>query len=168
MRNLINVACFQAVWWSAILGAGAGRPWLGVIVAAVALPAWWLYSGNLRRESSTAAGAAALGWSFDALLVFAGALAFPAVAQLGEPVPLWMVALWVGFAATLAASMSWLRDKPLAAVLFGAVGGPLAYEAGRRLGAVELGPNGLAFVAAEWAVATPLLGWFSARMESFK
>ena len=124
-----------------------------------------LLTGRLRQEASVAASAAALGWGLDASLVGLGALAFPATAQFGSPVPAWMIALWVAFAATLSTSMAWIREKPALAVLFGAVGGPLAYEAGRRLGAVELGPNGLAAVAAEWALATPLLGWLSTRTE---
>ena len=166
MRNLINLACFQAVWWSSILGAAAGCPWTGVLVAALVLPSWWLYSARPRQEASVAAGAAVLGWCLDASLVGLGSLAFPAAAQLGSPVPVWMVALWAGFAATLSTSLAWLRNKPAAAALFGAVGGPLAYEAGRRLGAVELGPNGLAAVAAEWAIATPVLGWLARRLEA--
>lgn len=42
------------------------------------------------------------------------------------------MALWAAFAMTLQHSMQWLLARPLAAVLFGAMGGPLAYSGAAR------------------------------------
>jgi hypothetical protein len=71
-----------------------------------------------------------------------------------------MLALWVNFALAIDA-LAWLGRRPvLAAMLAGAVGGPLSYLAGARLGAVTLGPSepvALAAVAVVWMVAMPLL-----------
>ena len=163
MRNVGLLVGYQAIWWSAILGAGAGRPWIGVVVAAALIPAWWMLSGQFGAEALLSAAAAGLGWTLDALASATGALGFPEAARLGEPAPLWMVAMWVGFAALLSGPLAWLNRRPAVAALCGAAGGPLAYEAGSCLGAVELGPNAWLVIAAEWAVATPVLGWIAGR-----
>lgn len=81
--------------------------------------------------------------------------------------PAWMVALWVNFACTLHASLRWLLGRPLLAALLGALGGPLSYAAGARLGALSLGGDAtgsLVAVAIEWAVALPLLTLLAARV----
>jgi hypothetical protein len=65
--------------------------------------------------------------------------------------------------------MSWLRDRYLVSAVFGAVGGPLAYLAGVRLGAAILGPSqraALIVVAIEWAFAMPLLLWIARQAQS--
>ena len=48
------------------------------------------------------------------------------------PGPAWIATLWVAFAMTLQHSLQWLMARPLAAVLFGAIGGPLAYWGASR------------------------------------
>lgn len=53
-------------------------------------------------------------------------------------VPIWILALWLGFATTLNVSLAWMQGKTITAVLFGAVGGPLAYLGAQKLGAVVL------------------------------
>jgi len=103
-------------------------------------------------------GAAVLGYVADSTLALSGLLAFPPGARLGAPSPVWMVALWMNFAATLGVSLKWLQSRPFIGTLLGAVGGPLAYWAGQDLGALRIaGWPGLAAVAAVWAAATPLL-----------
>jgi hypothetical protein len=65
--------------------------------------------------------------------------------------------------------MSWLADRYLVGAVFGAVGGPLAYLAGVRLGAAILGPSqtaALIVVAIEWALAMPLLLWIARQSQS--
>jgi len=56
-------------------------------------------------------------------------------------------------------SLGWLRDRYLLATLFGAIGGPLAYYSGAKLGATETLPTtgGLLILALGWGVMTPLL-----------
>ena len=73
--------------------------------------------------------------------------------------PPWMIGLWLNFAATLNQSLGWLHGRPLLAALFGAIGGPLAYYGGARLGATETLPGieGMVLLAIGWGVMTPLL-----------
>ena len=76
-----------------------------------------------------------------------------------------MVCLWLNFAATLNASLAWLRGRTLLAALFGGVGGPLAYYGGAKMGATAALPTsaGLLVLATGWALMTPLLVRLAAR-----
>ena len=63
------------------------------------------------------------------------------------------------FATTLNVSMRWLRGRPALAAAFGAIGGPMAYFAGQKLGGIELVNPLAAFIAlgVGWAVMMPTL-----------
>jgi hypothetical protein len=167
--TLLNAAGSQICWWVCILGAASGRPWLGpaAVSAFVALHLWRAVPSAARgRELRLLASAAVLGYASDSVLVLGGVLSFPAQAALGWPSTVWMVALWVGLAATLRSSMSWLQGRPLVSAVVGALSGPLAYAAGERLGAASLGPTpavALSIVGIEWAIAMPLLAWMAKR-----
>jgi hypothetical protein len=133
-----------------------------------ALGCAWTASGRHQRRArmALAALAALLGFLGDSALVLTGLLSFPPQAALGWPSALWMVALWVNLALTLDSSLAWLRGRYRAAVLFGALGGPLAYAAGVRVGAAAIGPSaavGLSAVAVVWAAAMPVLLWLAER-----
>ena len=45
MKNLINIVAFQGVWFTSVLGAAHGRPWLGAL-AFVPFLAWQLRSSS--------------------------------------------------------------------------------------------------------------------------
>ncbi len=156
---LVNFIAFQACWFANVLGAAHGVPWTGPLVTAA-----WLavHLGALRAQAPLEArvliAAAVLGWLADSGLVMAGLVAFPEAARLGGPSPVWMVALWVVFASTLRHSLGWLRGRWLLGAALGAVGGPLAYLGGEALGAIAVaGTAGVAAVAVQYALATPLL-----------
>ena len=75
-------------------------------------------------------------------------------------VPPWIAALWFLFATLPRHSLGWLRGRVGLAVLLGALGGPLSYLGGVRLGAVEPGPEPLwtwVGLGIEYAVLTPLM-----------
>jgi hypothetical protein len=65
--------------------------------------------------------------------------------------------------------MGWLKGRPWLAVAFGAVGGPLAYLAGNRLGGVEMSEPALALLVQGlgWAAMMPLLLRLAARLNGF-
>src|SRR5205085_49591 len=74
--------------------------------------------------------------------------------------PLWMVSLWMVFATTLNHSLRWLASRPWAAALAGGIGGPLAYFAGEKLGALSIEsplPAAFTFIGFLWAIALGLL-----------
>jgi hypothetical protein len=62
--------------------------------------------------------------------------------------------------------MRWMSGRYLLAALFGAIGGPLSYLAGARLGAMSFIDTGAAVtaLAVGWGLAMPLLMWLAARL----
>ena len=159
VRKIMNFIAFQAAWFAAVLGAAYGMPWLGVAAVPAALALHLALSPNGRPELVLALAAAATGFVFDSVLVASGSFSpIPYV----FPVPfssLWMVMLWVNLATTMNVSMGWLSGRYALAAVFGAIGGPLAYYSGAKLGAMTAmpGPAGLAAIGIAWAIAMPLL-----------
>lgn len=160
---LINFLTFQLAWFATVFFAAAGRPYVGVLVTCV-----WVFchlhaAGNRRvAELQLFVIAGVTGYLIDSIQVLAGNMSFPLHTLLGGPSPLWMVALWVNFAATLNYSMKWLHGHPVLAALLGAIAGPLTYYTGSQLGAIEIKGNiALFMIALQWLIATPLLVWFA-------
>ena len=154
-----NVLIFQACWFACVLGAAKGLPWAGVVVTAAAL-AWHLrHAGGRSTELRLLVVAALAGLAFETLLMQAGWVSFAEGVVVEGVAPVWMVALWLAFATTLNVSLRWLQDHLALAALLGAVGGPLSYWAGARLGALVLLDPSAALIAigAGWALLTPAL-----------
>lgn len=159
MNVWVNVAAFQVGWFACVLGGARGMPWAGTAIA-LGVVAIHLYNApRPRHEALLIMFAAVLGLAADTLLIRAGWLVFSSGAIVPGAAPHWIVAMWMIFATTLNVSLRWMKKRWLLAVGFGAVGGPLAYVAGAKLGAVIL-PEPIAAlvaVAAVWALAMPLL-----------
>ena len=158
MRSVVNFGAFQIGWFAAVLGAGHGMPWLGVAIVPFVLLVNLALSADRRQELVVALVAAVMGFAVDTGLVAAGVFA-PVPFLVPRPFsPLWMVMLWVNQATTLNGCLAWLRGRYLAGSLFGAIGGPLAYLSGARLGAASLPSTaGLVILGITWACAFPAL-----------
>ncbi len=159
-RPIANFVLFQICWLANCVGAGVGWPQLGPLVTALWITLHLSALGEDRiSEAWILLAAAAFGYAADSLLVMLEFIQFPLHARLGGPSPLWMVALWVGFAATLRHALRWLGGRYVLAALLGAIGGPLAYRAGEALGAIQIPDplSGLTAVSVEWLLAMPLL-----------
>jgi len=158
MRAVVNFIAFQIGWFAAVLGAGHGMPWLGVVIVPLVLLLNLVLSRDWRQELIVAFAAAVMGFGVDTGLVAAGVFA-PVPFWVPRPFsPPWMVMLWVNQATTLNSCMAWLRGRYLAGALFGAIGGPLAYLSGAKLGAASLpSTDGLVILGITWAVAFPAL-----------
>ena len=159
VKMLLNAALFQVAWFAAILGAGGGKAWLGPLVLVPVLTINLVMASDRRGELKLWAAAGIIGFLFDTALVAAGEFA-PRRHLFPYPFsPPWMVGLWIGFAATLNQSLGWLHARPLLAAMFGAVGGPLAYYGGARLGATVAipGVEEVMILSIGWGVMTPLL-----------
>lgn len=113
------------------------------------------------------AGAVLLGLVADSVLLATGWIAYPNGDWLPGLAPYWIVCLWALFATTLNVSMRWLSGRYLLAAVFGAIGGPLSYLAGARLGAMSFvdAVPALIALAIGWACAMPFLVWLAARLE---
>lgn len=168
MSSLYNFCAFQLAWFACVLGAAQGLSWAGPLAVAVLVAwhlrraAWW------RREVALLLFAALIGLSFDSLLSALEWVQYRGAAPVPEAAPYWIVSLWVAYATTLNVSLSWLKGRLPLAVAFGAVGGPLAYLGGARLGALALtGEWAVPALAFGWAVLTPLLVVLAQHFDGF-
>jgi hypothetical protein len=156
---IINFINFQLGWFACALGAAAGWPWAGVAVV-FAIVAWHLSRViEPRRELTLILAAAGIGALWDSTLAALDWIQYPNGILIDGTAPVWMIALWMLFATTLNVSLAWLKPRLLLAVAFGAVGGPLAYLGGAKLGALVFVHETPALVALAlgWGVLTPVL-----------
>lgn len=161
---LINLLSFQAGWFASVLGAARGSPWLGPSVVAVLAAFHLARIGEWRAEARFLAVAGAAGVAVESGMIAAG-LYVPRGPVFDFPVaPPWLAAMWVNFGTTPSLSLRFLRGRPFAAALLGAVAGPAAYLAGERLGAIRFESpawRGVLALAVVWGAAVPAL--FAAR-----
>jgi hypothetical protein len=160
IQTLVNVVLLNVGWFSCVLGAAAGLPWIGPVVVAGVVAVHVATVREKHRTFTLLAAAAAFGYVVDSALVLGGAMSFGDAARLGGPSPLWMVALWVNLATAMHVSLGWLCGRPVVAMLIGGIGGPLAYIAGARLGAITFGSGrvvSLAAIAVAWMFAMPVM-----------
>lgn len=160
MKFWLALVAYQAVWFAAVVGAGHGRWWPGVL-GGLAFAAWRLTVSTHRRvEGRLVAVALLLGFVLENLWVRAGLVAYAAPWPWATS-PAWLMALWLAFALTIVPLFGYLHAHPVLATVVGAVGGPLAYlGAARGWHAVMLPPRpwtALLALAAGWAIALPLL-----------
>ncbi|MEP6940250.1 MAG: DUF2878 domain-containing protein [Rudaea sp.] len=166
----VNAIVFQLAWLLTVAAAGRGLGWVGPLVT-VAFAAYTLAcGGNARADRLLVCVAATLGFALDSLWACSHVIEYAATFPAVKIAPLWIVALWVNFALSLNHSLAWLLQRPLLAVLFGAVGGPLSYFiADRSWHAVALGAplaSTLSLLALAWAIVTPLLCILARRLRA--
>jgi len=168
-RTLLNIARFQLGWFACVLGAAYNMPWMGPLVAVPVITLHLYQADNRRLEIVLMLIAAFVGSLFDQSLLSLGLIKFTSGSLYGYLLPLWMMTLWLMFATTLNVSLRWMRGRTVVAVLFGAVGGPLAYIGGVKLGAMQfLQPTPLLIaLAIGWGIFMPALLWLSTRLDGF-
>ena len=151
-NKLINFIWFQCIWVLAIF---------------TQYDYWWIMVGLLvgfffftRKPYTDALGMVLiviLGTLIDSALTLGGVYVFESPVY-GVPIPLWLIALWAGFALTLGHSLNYLQSHLVICALLGAIFGPVSYWAGARFGAVGF-PNSiistLLILAIIWGVLFP-------------
>jgi hypothetical protein len=158
---LVNAVLFQCVWFAAVIGAGNGLAWPGVLAVAV-------FAAVTLRERATRASdlrliaiAAVLGGLLDSAFVASGLLRYAAQWPVAGLAPAWIVALWINLALALNHSLRWVRPHPAWAAVLGAIAAPLSYlGAARGWDAVAFAEpmwRTLGIVAACWAALMAIL-----------
>lgn len=156
MAALINGLLYQTVWLLCIIGG-----YRGAILAIGLLILHLVLAAKGSQDLPVMLLFLLAGLTLDGLLQMFGFFTF---SESGWPIPFWLAVIWMGFATTVNHSLSWLKTRPHLCSLFGAVGGPLAYWGGCKLGAASFQypmPISLVFLSAIWALVVPLL--FSGR-----
>jgi hypothetical protein len=160
VNNPLNFILFQVGWFACVYPAAHGLEWVGPLVTLgiVALHLV-LTPGALRaRYARWLAGVALIGWTLDSGFKLLGVTSYPTSDSWLAPV--WILSLWLLFALTVHHSLYWLHRFPKVTVLFGLIGGPLAYYSGVRMGATGFAhAPWVSFLGLgiEYAVLTPWL-----------
>lgn len=167
MRFWANLVGYQLVWFAAVIGAGQGNVWSGVLAAGVFVVGQWTWSRQRAADARLIVVALLLGQVIEGSLARNGVVTFAAAWPSANFAPLWILAVWAAFAMTLNHSLGFLQGRTWLSAVFGAVGGPLAYlSAARGWGAVQFAEpmwRALAWLALAWAVAMPLLAHLAQR-----
>jgi hypothetical protein len=170
--RLLNAVGYQAVWITAVSGAGAGLAWPGPLAAVVFAALTLATGGRPMADLRTLALALPIGFTLDSLFAASGWLVYAEGWPGGWAAPLWVWALWTAFAMTLNHSLDFLSGRLALTALLGAVGGPLAYAA--AAGAFDAVSFARPFaevmlvLALAWGAVLPLLVWANHRWTSVR
>jgi hypothetical protein len=147
MNPFINVGINQAIWFLCVLWGNTGA------LFAILLLGLNIFLSQHKRADLQMSGILLFaGISNDGILQHIGFFSFSSP---GEPIPLWLAVIWIALAALPHHSLVWMKKRMLISALFGAVGGPLAYWAGVRLGAATFHwplLSSLSLLAVVWAI----------------
>ena len=170
-KFLLNLGAFQIGWFACVWGGANGMPALGALAVAVIVAVHLFYTAERPgTELALITVAALIGIVWDSALVALGWLSYPSGTLVQGMAPYWIIAMWMLFATTLNVSMGWLKQRYTLAVLLGAVGGPMAYFAGFKLGGVEFKTLalGLGAQAVGWATLMPVLTVLAERLNGMQ
>lgn len=152
MNSLINLFLYNAVWLLCVTGGDRSA-----CVALLLLAVHFLVSSCRKNDVRLAGILLVAGLLIDGTLAAVGFFSFHSP---GFPIPLWLATIWLALATLPNHSLTWLKGRPLLNAVFGAIGGPLAYWGGVRLGAATFNwplPASLLLLAAVWALIWPLV-----------
>ena len=168
-KIFLNFIAFQVAWFACVLGGANDRVLAGTMVVGAVIGLHLALAQRPLPEALLVAVAAVIGLVWDSWLVALGLMSYPTGNIAPGLAPYWIVAMWALFATSLNLSMAWLKGRPWLAALFGAVGGPLAYLAGERLGGLQMPDPVLALGAQAlgWAVLLPMLTRLATRLNGF-
>ncbi len=164
MSGSINYGLYQIGWFACVLGAASGHAGLGLLIGALTEATHIVLARRRRDEITLAISALIIGAAVDMIQIALGTLRFQGSTITPPFPPLWLALLWMQFAATLRFSLRWLT--PGRAVIFGALGGPLAFMGASGLGVVQLDPRvwpSVISLGILWSAAVPALTFLAAR-----
>ena len=156
--KILNFVLFQAAWFVCVLGASYNHTYLALTLSLIILLLHFAIIKKRMLELKLIIIAGLIGLLFDGALLNFDLIIYNDPGLPYPFTPIWIVMLWMIFAMTLNHSLAWLSQKIYVSVLFGAMGGPLAYIAGEKLGAITLlSTNSIITLSIGWALITPIL-----------
>ena len=138
----------QVAWWACVLWMSWFGPAVMLLFIGIHLV---VVREQWRLELMLVMLSGGLGLCLDTVLFRTGSVSYVGDLVLGG-VPLWLIAIWAGFGATLRHSQRLFMDSAKSAALSGLLCGPLAYWGGEKLERLTIHePSGYVFVALLWA-----------------
>ena len=162
---ILNALLFQATWLSAALlsDAVAGLCLIGLLASLTfsVIP--------LRAMLLGMSWAVLSGFSMDVFFNYLGLYRFDVSREVvpNTAMPIYLLVMWIGFAASLYVSVHWLMAKKVLFVLLCSVMGPLSYVAGRELGIIDFANEHIVFMVVGWGVWAVFFIWLYARLNRF-
>lgn len=154
--QLVNYVLYQVGWFACVLGGAPQRPWIGFLIGLVLVGVHLALVDERAIEFQLVGLAVVIGTVIELFQLWAGTYRFSSGTASERLPPPWLLVMWAQFATTFRFSMRGVVTRPFVALLFGAFGGPLAFLAGERLGAVTLLPpvgHGMLRLSVTWAAA---------------
>jgi Protein of unknown function (DUF2878) len=169
-QKIINFVLFQIGWFACVLGAAKQLPWAGVGFLAIFMVWHISQAKQAKPELILVLIALIVGGIYDQIMRHFNLLTYQSHGWSTALPASWILALWAEFAMTLNVSLAWLKKRYVIAILFGVTGGPLAYIAAEKLGAVSINSMPASYIALGlgWAIITPLLVYLSLKFDGFK
>ena len=168
LKMIINIVGFYIGWWGCILGSSNELPYLGPLLMTIFLIVHGRFFIKDVKEIQLIIIIGLIGTLVDSGLflsqsfIYAGAYSNNLLIA-----PLWITAMWAGFAATVNHSMKFFHNKWILMIISGAIFGPAAYFTGEGFGAIIflLSPllSGLV-IGAVWAVSMPLVFFINKKL----
>src|SRR6185436_11561203 len=167
MFTVYNILAYQVAWFACVLSVARGVPWIGAATALTVVVAHVALVDKRTAELKLIGAAVIVGLLVDTALLRSDALHFVSTTWPEGFAPYWMLSLWAAFATTLNHSLHWIARRPLIATLLGTIGGPLAYLAGAKLGALHLAAlqTALPLIGAAWGIAMAVLSLIAMRLQ---
>ncbi len=153
MNWIINLSIYQLSWFICVLG-GNGLAWIPLLLLAMHL----CLTPCLRGDIAMISALFLTGLVIDGTLVKIGFFTFSSTGQI--IIPYWLMVIWLILATLPNHSLKWLKHRLLLSAVLGAVGGPLAYWGGVRLGAADFNwPLGssILLLSIIWGILWPLI-----------
>ncbi len=151
---ILNVILLNVLWLASVLGAANKLLWPAVLCLILLLAVTYIYEGLNKTDRTLIIFSLVFGTVLDGLLQASGLLIY---ASPFHPFswlpPLWIMFLWIGFAASIKVGMRWLVVNPVVGTLIMSIGAPISYYSASKIGGVEL-------VHPFHAMLAIALGWF--------
>ena len=161
LEKIFNAAGFQGVWWLCVLGALWGVQYLGPIAMLIFIAIHMLIIGKGKNELLFLFLIACIGTIVDSIKLTSGFISYMGGYETIKIIaPLWITAMWVGFASTINHSLGWVHGRYLIAIMLGVIFGPLSYILGVKLQALTFNYSVIAssiILAIVWGTAIPLM-----------
>ncbi|WP_099019309.1 DUF2878 family protein [Marinicella litoralis] len=153
MMVIISVILLNVLWFACVLGASNGLLWPSLASLVVLLVVVFANTGFYKKDLYVIGFSLFIGILIDGLLQGSGLLVYASpFHEYSLLPPIWIMILWVGFAASIKTGMQWFLRHPKLGVIVMTLGAPMSYYSASRLGAVEIS----SMLTALMAIA---LGW---------
>jgi len=161
LLKVFNAIFFYIVWWSCVLGVKLGYNYLGLIFTFLFIAIHLKLIPNPAREIKLILSCGLLGFIVESFhfqtnfLSYQGYI-FP---NIFFP-PIWIICMWIGFAATLNHSMFWMKGRWFVMILLGAFFGPISYVAGVGLEVINFNFSyslSLFVLSLVWGASIPIM-----------